>query len=640
MGMSATTLRYLMSVKKLTDLEYKSQQICNEKSLLATQSAEIYNQLLTMNVPTPPVTTDYQKMVYTFPNANGSTAYIQNFTKNPEGSEYSHQIIYKEPETERVLMQTSVNNARLKYDSESGGLTISVDGKKYNLTESTVDVAQEDQELVDSWNQAKTNWTDAKSVTSEISNKLSSVTNALDALNNTTSSIDTSTMSFEELQNFLGEFAQDNQIANTMQQKVNVANSYSRYKAELEDSSNLGFTNEDLIAILNELDPNEENTLIQQKLSTISEKDENDSFTTNVTAGDFNLSEFMTGIDTSSLEDYSKFATANLTLNAISNEEAFNENVDGISSEEIMSLLETSQELFPENSNISDLISKLSDDSQYQNQKLTSPSVLNSYKDLIESSVNNDILQLLQSDENFATYNNLMNYDGSQTFETDDFVSLFSFIQTQLNEQKETAVVEEANAKAIFEELDAQLEASGYGNIVPESVKDSAEKDEKIFQYTNENGETEYFFINQKYLEQGEDLDEVLTSVKAMQNVTSTVPNSYVYVTKNANIEIGSNGQIKAITFEDGTVMYPEIQTEEDKDAYNMAFVQYQFETSQYTKTMADLNAKIEIIQSQESQLELQLKQIDTEHKAVQTEMDSLKQVIDKNIELTFKTFG
>lgn len=57
-------------------------------------------------------------------------------------------------------------------------------------------------------------------------------------------------------------------------------------------------------------------------------------------------------------------------------------------------------------------------------------------------------------------------------------------------------------------------------------------------------------------------------------------------------------------------------------------------------KAEAVYTAKTAEIQTQDKKLELSLKQIDTEHEAVQTEYDSVKKVIDKNIERSFKTFN
>lgn len=63
-----------------------------------------------------------------------------------------------------------------------------------------------------------------------------------------------------------------------------------------------------------------------------------------------------------------------------------------------------------------------------------------------------------------------------------------------------------------------------------------------------------------------------------------------------------------------------------------------------YTEDDAAASAKYKQItdrlQAQDKQLEIELKNIDTQHQAVQTEIDAVKKVIDKNIEMTFKTFG
>ena len=81
-------------------------------------------------------------------------------------------------------------------------------------------------------------------------------------------------------------------------------------------------------------------------------------------------------------------------------------------------------------------------------------------------------------------------------------------------------------------------------------------------------------------------------------------------------------------------------ETRTTEEAYNNAMNQYYYETQQYEKTNADINAKTSIIQQQDRTLELRLKQLDTEHNALQTEMEAVKKVITKNVEDTFKTFN
>ena len=80
--------------------------------------------------------------------------------------------------------------------------------------------------------------------------------------------------------------------------------------------------------------------------------------------------------------------------------------------------------------------------------------------------------------------------------------------------------------------------------------------------------------------------------------------------------------------------------TESDDNAYNDAMNQYSYEKARYDQDIQAINAKIEIIQGQDKDLELRLKQLDTEENAISTEMDAVKKVISKNVESSFKTFN
>ena len=52
------------------------------------------------------------------------------------------------------------------------------------------------------------------------------------------------------------------------------------------------------------------------------------------------------------------------------------------------------------------------------------------------------------------------------------------------------------------------------------------------------------------------------------------------------------------------------------------------------------IQARVAAIQAIDKALELQLRRVDTQREAVQTEIDAVRKVIGKNIESTFKTFG
>ena len=66
MGMAASQARFLGLTARKTNTEYEGQQVNQQRTVLANQSANYYNQLLGMTVPVPPAVSDYTKTVYTF----------------------------------------------------------------------------------------------------------------------------------------------------------------------------------------------------------------------------------------------------------------------------------------------------------------------------------------------------------------------------------------------------------------------------------------------------------------------------------------------------------------------------------------------------------------------------------------------
>ncbi len=111
--------------------------------------------------------------------------------------------------------------------------------------------------------------------------------------------------------------------------------------------------------------------------------------------------------------------------------------------------------------------------------------------------------------------------------------------------------------------------------------------------------------------------------------------------TNKALLETDENGRFTSIKFDDDSVIYNlNTETVTDEAAYQDAMNEYNYKVQQYEKTIADINAKTSIIQEEDRTLELRLKQLDTEQKALSTEMDAVKKVIQDNVEKTFKTFS
>lgn len=108
----------------------------------------------------------------------------------------------------------------------------------------------------------------------------------------------------------------------------------------------------------------------------------------------------------------------------------------------------------------------------------------------------------------------------------------------------------------------------------------------------------------------------------------------------NASIEFDSSGRISRIIDEEGNTYTTTATTETDNDAYNDAYNQYEYNQYVYDQKQQEINASIEILQAQDKSLELRLSTLDTQHSAIQTELEAVKKVMSKNIDNSFKTFN
>ena len=122
---------------------------------------------------------------------------------------------------------------------------------------------------------------------------------------------------------------------------------------------------------------------------------------------------------------------------------------------------------------------------------------------------------------------------------------------------------------------------------------------------------------------------------------TSTYLSTKIEDTKKALMETDGKGRFSSVKFEDDDTVYTlKCETITDEDAYNNAMNQYFYKQEKYDKAVSDINAKTEIIQAQDRELQLRLEQLGTEQTALQTEMEAVQKVVSKSIESTFKTFG
>ena len=108
----------------------------------------------------------------------------------------------------------------------------------------------------------------------------------------------------------------------------------------------------------------------------------------------------------------------------------------------------------------------------------------------------------------------------------------------------------------------------------------------------------------------------------------------------NATIEFDAQGRISTVTDEEGHTYTMTATTETDNAAYDDAYNQYEYNQYVYDQRQNEINANIKILQAQDKSLELRLSTLDTQHSAIQTELEAVKKVMSKNIDNSFKTFN
>jgi len=108
-----------------------------------------------------------------------------------------------------------------------------------------------------------------------------------------------------------------------------------------------------------------------------------------------------------------------------------------------------------------------------------------------------------------------------------------------------------------------------------------------------------------------------------------------------ALLETDGAGRFTTIRFENDSATYTlNVETITDDAAYEDAMNKYYYENALYDKKVQDINAKTSIIQREDQELELRLKQLDTEQNALKTEIDAVSKIVKDNVESSFKTFG
>lgn len=162
------------------------------------------------------------------------------------------------------------------------------------------------------------------------------------------------------------------------------------------------------------------------------------------------------------------------------------------------------------------------------------------------------------------------------------------------------------------------------------------------------------YYISQTDLDQQANTITYTTTAAGTTTSTSTQTNngiSMYYVNDSAKETVptklygatvvwGSDNRMTTLVDSNHHTYTLSCTTTTDENAYNQALYDYEYQKEIYNQDLNNINAQIDVIQSQDKKLEIKLQNLDTQNNAINTEMESVKKVIDKNIESSFKAFA
>lgn len=113
MGMAASQARYLGLTARKTNVEYEGQQINQQRTALANQSANFFNELNSLTVPTPPSTQQFTKMEYTY-NDGLNNNVISNMTPlQATDPNYNYSVTHYNVVSQYTGVETKTTNPQV-----------------------------------------------------------------------------------------------------------------------------------------------------------------------------------------------------------------------------------------------------------------------------------------------------------------------------------------------------------------------------------------------------------------------------------------------------------------------------------------------------------------------------------------------
>lgn len=134
MGMAASQARYLGLTARKTNVEYEGQQINQARTALANQSANTFNELLALEVPTAPSTQDYTTLQYSYQDGTNTETIsdMSELLNDPDG--YNYSITHYHYSDVFTGIMSKKTNPQVSFETKAEKSLVSKDNVKQDAT--------------------------------------------------------------------------------------------------------------------------------------------------------------------------------------------------------------------------------------------------------------------------------------------------------------------------------------------------------------------------------------------------------------------------------------------------------------------------------------------------------------------------
>ena len=635
MGMAASQARYIALTARKSNVEYEGQQINQSRLILANQTADLFNQMLGMQVPTAPSSTDFSKLQYSFTDGINTSILDNYYQIGDKDSEYNYVVtthhtekvytgskkLMNDPQvqaakTDKYSYDPATNHkelyvkALLPPTQTGNGSYVITDSNNYKHTFRPVDNnnsldrmkinAISGTNLVAdyfSYNDgAETyTYTDIKTSVKEQSVDLTSFVNAGSGYTyngQTYEPVDLNTLDVDDQQykNMLAIYGSDFESDVAKVKAGGVAeNKYYKSTTTDQYAKNLDGTNGATTSDINEVTNTQtlynkvdtSDTGQEEELIKVfgTDYDKNDSYYVDANGNYISANDIKSAQTSLEHKDKSVLASNSKTV-------YFKDESGNYAKESDLKILTVGSKLSIYTASYTPTFSNYT---AVGNSKLTAISADDYKKD---STISTEIEQIIKD----------MKGPNGSTVSAENFAKCFNAAGEYIGG---IYSFEKDGVKYYTTEFDLEKSVA------------SAYKDDSIADNGIDGQQDKLAYYNATYLD------------------------TKVTETKKALLDTDGSGRFSTVRFEDDSVVYTlNVETIIDEAAYNDAVNQYNYKQKEYDKAIADINAKTEIIQAQDRNLELRLVQLNTEQSALQNEMEAVKKVVDKHVEQGFKVFG